>query len=91
VTVFLVFPPFSLCVSLSSFSGMASAAHREQSAVPEQRPYSEGSLIYGPEYSDAHPRFRKTIPRCKLSDEDARQKVGFKKSLALVEYEHTTT
>jgi len=91
VTVFLVFPPFSLCVSPSSFSGMTSAAPREQSAVPEQRPYSEGSLIYGPEYSDAHPRFRKTIPRCKLSDEDARQKVGFKKSLALVEYEHTTT
>ena len=66
-----------------------SSAPRAQAPVPEQHPYTEGALIYGPDYADAHPRFRKTVPKCKLSDEDARLKVGYKKSLALVEYENT--
>ena len=61
-----------------------------QAPVPESHPYAEGRLIYGDEYAELHPRFRKSVPKCRLSDEDARAKVGFKKSLALVEYENTT-
>ena len=70
-------------------SGMEVDPPEEQSVAPEARPYSAGSEIYGADYANAHPRFRKALPKCKLSDEEARKATGFKKTLALIEYENT--